>query len=216
MTTAATFQSLKVHSNQLLWGVTGGIGSGKSTVAAMLGDLGATVVDADGVSRALTAPGGQAMPAIVNRFGAQMADTTGGLNRANMRALVFSDAHAKDALQALLHPLIQQRMRQDIANAFAQNGVTHVVCDVPLLVESSHWRNDLSAVWVVDCDEQTQVKRVASRSHLSEEAVHAIMASQATRKQRLHAADTVVYNQGIDFCTLRKQVQASASRLGLS
>lgn len=182
----------------------------------MLADLGAVVVDADAVSHALTAAGGQAMPAIVERFGTHMADTTGALNRASMRALIFSDPSAKATLQSLLHPLIQQHMQDAITTGFAQPGITHVVCDIPLLVESSHWRAALSSVWVVDCDEQTQVTRVTTRNQLSEEAVRAIMASQASREQRLRAADVVVYNQGIDFETLRQQVRSSATLLGLS
>ena len=216
MNTAQTEQPSKVHAGQQLWGLTGGIGSGKSTVAAMLSDLGAAVVDADAVSRALTAAGGQAMPAIVQRFGAHMADATGALNRASMRELVFKDVSAKDTLQALLHPLIQQHMRTAIDAAFAQPDVTHVVCDIPLLVESSHWRAGLSRVWVVDCDESTQVARVMARNQLDKEAVRAIMASQASRAQRLHAADVVVYNEGIDLDGLRQQVHSSAALLGLS
>lgn len=216
MATVHSKHPIKPHAGQQLWGLTGGIGSGKSTVATMLGDLGAVVVDADAVSRALTAAGGQAMPAIIERFGQQVADATGALDRVSMRELVFSDASAKDTLQALLHPLIQQQMLNAINKAFAQPGVTHVVCDIPLLVESDQWRKGLSKVWVVDCDEQTQITRVMARSQLSQQAVRAIMASQATRTQRLHAADVVVYNQGIDFDSLRQQVASSAALLGLS
>lgn len=216
MDTAHSKHPIKAHAGQQLWGLTGGIGSGKSTVAAMLADLGAVVVDADAVSRALTAAGGQAMPAIVERFGAHVADATGALNRVSMRELIFSDASAKDTLQALLHPLIQQHMHNAICTAFAQPGITHVVCDIPLLVESNHWRKSLSKVWVVDCDEQTQMTRVTARSQLGQQAVRAIMASQASREQRLRAADVVVYNQGIGFDGLRQQVNASAALLGLS
>lgn len=204
------------QAHQQLWGLTGGIGSGKSTVAAMLVDLGAVLVDADAISRALTATGGDAIPALAQQFGLHAIDSNGALDRDYMRELVFKDTTAKRALQDLLHPLIKVRINQAIALGFQRADVTHVVCDIPLLVESAHWRANLDKIWVVDCDEQTQVSRVVARSQLSEQAVKAIMASQATRAKRVAAADVVIYNQGIDFDNLREQVNASAALLGLS
>jgi dephospho-CoA kinase len=199
-----------------LWGLTGGIGSGKSTVAAMLRDLGAVVVDADALSKSLTEAGGAAMPQIAAQFGRDMVQADGALNRARMRELVFRDADAKTRLQQVLHPLIQAAMASAVERAFANPNVTHVVCDIPLLVESAHWRAGLSSIWVVDCDEATQVERVVSRSQLTPDQVKAIMANQATRAQRNAAADVLVYNQGIGLDELRQQVGAAAAQLGLS
>ena len=176
-------------------GLTGGIGSGKSTVADLFAARGATIVDTDVIAHALTAPGGAAMPAIVAAFGAGFADANGALDRARMRALVFSDAGAKATLEAILHP----RIRDDaLAAASAARG-DYVIYAVPLLVESGTWRARVARVLAVDCREDVQIARVMARNHLSEAQVLAIMAAQASRAERLAAADDVIdNNDGLD------------------
>ena len=185
-------------------GLTGGIGSGKSTVAAALVELGgALLVDTDAISRALTAPGGGAMAAIEARFGRSFVASDGALDRAAMRELAFRDPAAKQALQSILHPMIgAETARQAALAAPGQR----VVFDVPLLVESGRWRRLVDRVLVVDCDESTQIARVMARSGLSDGAVRAILAQQATRAQRRAAADAVIHNDGLTLSQLREEV----------
>ncbi|TXD99433.1 dephospho-CoA kinase [Mitsuaria sp. TWR114] len=185
-------------------GLTGGIGSGKSTVAAALVELGgALLVDTDAISRALTAPGGGAMAAIEARFGRPFVASDGALDRAAMRDLAFRDPAAKQALESILHPMIgAETARQAALAASGQR----VVFDVPLLVESGRWRRLVDRVLVVDCDESTQIARVMARSGLSEGAVRAILAQQATRAQRRAAADAVIHNDGLTLSQLREEV----------
>ena len=198
----------------MLVGLTGGIGSGKSTVAGLLAQAGASVVDADAIARAATAPGGAALAAIAQQFGAGLLDARGALDRDAMRALVFSDASAKARLEAIIHPLVGQQMLAQAAQAQAA-GSRCVLLDIPLLVEGGHWRARLQRVLVVDCTPPTQVARVVARSGLSVEAIQAIQAAQATRAQRLAAADYVLYNEGISLENLRLQVQELAREFGL-
>lgn len=195
-------------------GLTGGIGSGKSTVAQMLADLGATVLDADAISRSVTAPGGDAIPAIAQAFGPQMIAPDGGMDRAAMRALVFARPHARQRLEAIVHPLVQQAMAAQLARAQAQ-GAKVAVLDIPLLVESPYWRDQVDAVLVVDCSEATQVARVMERSQLSETAVRSIIASQASREERRAAADWIIGNDGITLEQLRAQVLSISQKLPL-
>ena len=185
-------------------GLTGGIGSGKSTVAAALVELGgALLVDTDAISRALTAPGGGAMAAIEARFGRPFVASDGALDRAAMRELAFRDPAAKQTLESILHPMIgAETARQAALAAPGQR----VVFDVPLLVESGRWRRLVDRVLVVDCDESTQIARVMARSGLSEAAVRAILAQQATRAQRRAAADAVIHNDGLTLSQLREEV----------
>ena len=189
-------------------GLTGGIGSGKSTVARLLSEMGASVVDADAISRELTGPGGGALGVIAREFGAEFITAEGALDRDKMRALVFADPQARHRLEALLHPLIGDDTRKRAAAA------THsvVVFDIPLLVESAQWRARVNRVWVVDCDAETQVQRVMQRSGWTREAVEQVIAAQATRAQRALAADAVIYNQGIDLPTLRQHLEALLTR----
>ena len=188
-----------------LWiGLTGGIGSGKSTVAGMLADLGAQVVDTDAIARALTAPGGAALPALAQRFGADILDGQGALDRARMRALVFADPGAKAALEGLLHPLILQ---QALAEAAQARSGQAVVFDVPLLAESGHWRQRVDRVLVVDCPEDEQVRRVMARSGWQAVEVQRVIASQASREQRRALADAVILNAGISLSALKAQVE---------
>lgn len=190
-------------------GLTGGIGSGKSTVAGFLREAGACVIDADAISRELTAPGGGAIPAIAAAFGPQALTPEGALDRAHMRELAFSDTGARKRLEAILHPLIGAETEARAAAARE----SLLVFDVPLLVESGRWRPRLQRVLVVDCLEETQVRRVMQRSGWSREAVLAVLAQQASRAQRRAAADAVIYNDedcGLD--ALRARVLSLAAR----
>ena len=207
-------QALPEHSPFRL-GLTGGIGSGKSTVAARLQARGATLIDADHISRSLTAAGGVALPLIAQAFGADLIDAQGALNRARMRELVFADPSARQRLEAILHPLIAEQTRQQHEAAVAA-GSKLVVHDIPLLVESGHWRTRLDGVLVVDCRESTQTERVMARSALTHEAVQAIIDAQATRTQRLATADWVIYNDdGVTIETLHAYTDQIAAWFGL-
>lgn len=171
-------------------GLTGGIGSGKSTVAEMLVRRGAVLVDTDAIARALTAPGGAALPALASEFGPEILQPDGALDRDRMRALAFGDAGAKARLEAVLHPLIGAEAARQAAAADARC----VVFDVPLLAESTHWRSRVDRVLVVDCDEAVQQARVIRRSGWSADAVQRVIAQQATRAQRRAIADAVIHN----------------------
>lgn len=196
-------------------GLTGGIGSGKSTVAAMLADLGAAVIDADALARSVTAPGGLAIAEIREAFGADFITTAGALDRDRMRALAYTDNLARQRLEAIIHPLVSQETwrRASVAEA---SGHRCLVFDVPLLVESAHWRQKVDQVLVVDCRTETQITRVMTRSGLERLAVEAIIAAQASREQRLKAADAVIYNDGISLAVLKENVHALATGFGLS
>jgi dephospho-CoA kinase len=174
-------------------GLTGGIGSGKSTMAGLLKQRGWDVIDADALSRQLTAPHGAAMPEIQRLFGDQFVAEDGSLQRERMRELVFKQPQAKLQLQSLLHPMVL-----DLINAseiqIKREGKPLVVLDIPLLVESVHWRQKLDRVLVIDCSAETQIRRVTKRSHLAPALVKQIMETQASRAQRLSAADWVVFN----------------------
>ena len=195
-------------------GLTGGIGAGKSTVARMLTDLGAALIDADALSRASTAPGGAAIPSIRASFGESLITPDGAMDRDAMRALVFADPSAKHRLEAIVHPLVHQAI--ETAAASAQNSGHHwLVFDIPLLVESQRWPAQLDKVLVVDCSEQTQLDRVMARNGLARADVERIIASQASRAQRLAAADIVVFNDQKPLDTLRSEVVSAAQHFGL-
>ncbi len=195
-------------------GLTGGIGSGKSTVAAMLEACGAAVVDADQISRQLTAANGAALPAIAQAFGPSLIAADGALDRARMRGLIFRQPQARQQLEAIIHPLVGQETARQAQAAMAQ-GRRMVVYDIPLLVESGRWRRQLDAVIVVDCREQTQIDRVVTRNQLSPDAVRGIMAAQASRRQRRACADVVLFNDAIPLPRLQAQVSLVARRFGL-
>ncbi|MBT9456873.1 MAG: dephospho-CoA kinase [Burkholderiaceae bacterium] len=190
--------------NPLRIGLTGGIGSGKSTVARALVDLGATLIDTDAIARELTAPGGAALPAIAQRFGSQAIGADGALDRAQMRELAFGDAGNRLALEAILHPMIGAETSRLAAEV---NSAT-IVFDVPLLVESGRWRDRVDRVLVVDCLEATQIERVMRRSGWTALAVQAVLDQQATRRQRRAAADAVIFNEGLSLTELQQQVLA--------
>ncbi len=185
-------------------GLTGGIGSGKSTVAGLLTQQGATLVDADAISRRLTEPGGAAIAALAAEFGPEIVDSSGALNRDRMRQLVFVDIAAKRRLEAILHPMIgaETQRQADAATTSA------IVFDVPLLVESAHWRGRVDRILIVDCEETTQVARVRERSGLSADAVRAIIAQQASRQRRRACADAIIYNDAISLADLTQHVGA--------
>jgi dephospho-CoA kinase len=192
-------------------GLTGGIGSGKSTVANMFAALGAVVIDADGISRSLTAPHGAAIETIKQQFGEDMIGTDGSLSRDRMRDLIFTNVGAKKHLEAIIHPLIKQQMqRQDQAAVAA--GVTIIVYDIPLLVESKNWRSTLDKILVIDCLEQTQIKRVMHRNTLKTADVEKIIAAQASRKMRNCAADIVIFNDSITVEQLRERATQVAQQ----
>ena len=196
-------------------GLTGGIGSGKSTVASMLAAKGAAVIDADAISRSLTAPGGRAMAAIAQTFGPHMIDAQGAMDRQAMRQAVFQDPQAKQKLEAIIHPLVSQ-ITAEQAQAAVQSGHRVLVFDVPLLVESGErWRKQVDRVIVVDCDAETQRQRVMARSGLAAEEIDRIIALQASRAQRLACADLVILNQGLSLSQLESKVAHVAADFGL-
>ncbi len=195
-------------------GLTGGIGSGKSTVLRVLASLGAATVDADAVSRATTAPGGSAMPAIARVFGSGFVAPDGGLDRERMRAHVFAQPEARRELEAIVHPLVSQAIAAEGERALAA-GSRCLVLDIPLLVEGGRWPGLLDHVLVVDCLEDTQVRRVMARSGLAEGQVRAIIAAQASRARRLAAADSVIFNDDLPLPALEAQVREWAAGFGL-
>lgn len=173
-------------------GLTGGIGSGKSTVANLFVARGADLVDTDAIAHELTGAEGAAMPALAAEFGGEILAVDGSLNRPVLREKVFSDPLAKARLEGILHPMIRQLSTQRCQ----QSQAPYVVLAVPLLVESGNWRQRCQRIVVVDCDEAVQIRRVQSRSGLPEAQIRQIMASQATRAQRLAVADDVIDNNG--------------------
>jgi len=185
-------------------GLTGGIGSGKSTVARLLVDCGAFLVDTDAIARALTLPGGAAMPALAAEFGAGMVAPDGSLDRERMRERIFADPAAKNRLEAILHPMIAEETQRQAALA----GTHPVVFDVPLLTESSYWRERVDRVLVVDCHEATQVERVMARSGWTADAVQRVMALQASRSARRAIADAVIFNDGLSAQALGDEVRS--------
>jgi dephospho-CoA kinase len=178
-----------------LIGLTGGIGSGKTTVSNLFAQLGAGIVDTDLIAHQITAPGGKAIPLIRDHFGAEFIDNGGALDRAKMRSLVFQNPEAKKALEEITHPLIhQETLRQ--AGQLADAGAPYLLLVVPLLIESGAWIDQIDYLVVVDCPEETQIQRVMHRSNLSRTEVEAILKAQASRQERLALANTVIDNQG--------------------
>jgi dephospho-CoA kinase len=196
-------------------GLTGGIGSGKSTVAAMLVAQGLPLIDADALSRAATQVGGLAISPIRAAFGDDMIAADGSLNRDAMRQAMLADANAKARLEAILHPLIGQQIDLELKLAH-EAGSQIAVLDIPLLVEGgARWRSRVDAVWVVDCQPQTQISRVKARSGWPMAQIEAVMAAQASRVQRLAAADAVIFNENISLSELEQQVLALLKSLKL-
>ena len=180
----------------LVVGLTGGIGSGKSTVAALFAEHGAGIVDTDAIAHRLTQTGGEAIAAIRAAFGNEYIMDDGALNRAKMRGLVFSDAAAKQRLEQILHPLIREQAKAQLQQLEAS---PYIILVVPLLPESPAFRQLVQRVLVVDCDENTRIARVIGRSRMTEEEVRAIIARQTPRAERLQLADDVISNDaGLD------------------
>lgn len=173
-------------------GLTGGIGSGKSTVAGLFETRGAGVVDTDHLAHALTAPGGAAMPAILARFGADVVRADGALDRVAMRARAFADPAERKALEAILHPLIRAAAR----TALDALDTPYALLVVPLLIETGHYLPWCQCVVVVDCRRETQIARVMARNGQSRKEVECILATQASRTERLAVADAVIDNEG--------------------
>lgn len=195
-------------------GLTGGIGSGKSTVAAFLAQLGAHLIDADAIARAVTAPKGAAITQLKAAFGADILDAEGALNREKMRHLVYGDRAVKSRLEEIVHPMVGQVIARQ-AQLAESSGATCIVFDIPLLVESKHWRKSLDRILVVDCLASTQIARVAVRSALDAAEVMKILAAQATREDRLSAADMVLFNDEITLDALAMHVQEIGTQFGL-
>ncbi|KVC90129.1 dephospho-CoA kinase [Burkholderia ubonensis] len=189
-------------------GLTGGIGSGKTTVADLFAARGASIVDTDLIAHRITAPGGLAMPAIEQAFGPDFVAADGSLDRAKMRALIFSDDAARRRLEAITHPLIRTETDREGREARG----AYVMFVVPLLVESGSWKSRVDRVLVVDCDVETQIARVMRRNRFTREQVEAIIARQATRDARLAAADDVILNDATTPDALAAQVDALHQR----
>lgn len=194
---------MTIPTSRLIIGLTGGIGSGKSTVADRFAALGATLVDTDLIAHGLTGPDGAAMPAIRAAFGAAVIADDGRLDRAAMRALAFSDPAARKRLEAILHPMIREQSQREIEAATG----CYVMLVVPLLVESGTWRERAHRLLVVDCPVEVQIERVMRRSQLAREQVLAILAAQATREARLAVADDRIDNGG-EPAAIDPQVEA--------
>jgi len=182
-------------------GLTGGIGSGKTTIANLFQEYGISVIDTDAIAHQLSAPNGLAIPAIRQEFSDAAIAPDGAMDRNWMRELIFSDTGAKQKLERILHPLI----RQECEKAAVLATSAYVIFVVPLLVESGNWRQRVNRIAVVDCLEQTQISRVMTRNNLSREQVLAIMRAQVSREQRLAAADDIIVNEG-DLSAAKKQV----------
>lgn len=189
---------------RLIIGLTGGIGSGKSTVGRMLVERGAHLVDMDAISRELTAPGGAALEAIAREFGQDMIDPHGAMDRQRMRELAFADPTALARLEHILHPLIGLQAEMEAAKASTSQ---HIVFDVPLLAEGGRrWRDVVDRVLVIDCETETQIARVMARSGWTRDAVEKVLARQATRQARRAVADDIILNEGLSLTQLRAEV----------
>lgn len=195
-------------------GLTGGIGSGKSTVLGMLQALGAAAIDADAISRATTAAGGAAIPLIARQFGPEFVTPDGALDRTRMRERAYAHPEARRELERIIHPLVGEEIARQVEAALAA-GARCIVYDIPLLVESGRWRQQLDRVLVVDCEPETQVARVVARSGLAPDEVRAIIAAQAPRALRLAAADLVICNEGLTLEALRHEVEQAWRSFGL-
>jgi dephospho-CoA kinase len=175
----------------LVVGLTGGIGSGKSSVATLFHTCGAVLIDADAVSHSISQPGQAGALAVAEKFGAKFLDASGAIDRAAVREHVFSNPDARKQLESLLHPLIREAMLTQLRAASLD---CYVIWMVPLLIESGRAREVCQRIVVVDCPEDEQIKRVQLRSNLSADAVRAIMAAQVGRTERLAAADEIIDN----------------------
>jgi dephospho-CoA kinase len=186
-----------------LVGLTGGIGCGKSSVAILFKECGVTVVDSDQISHQLTDSGGEAIAAIRAEFGDEFIDSNGALDRSKMRQLAFSDSHARRRLESVLHPMIREKMLEQVR---ANSAETYLLLVIPLLLEADNYRELVQRILVVDCEEETQLARTMRRSGMIEQEVRAIMAGQIAREERLKCADDIIRNDA-DIDSLRFQVK---------
>jgi len=173
-------------------GLTGGIGSGKTTVAESFASNGASVVDTDKISHLLTGPNQPALAEIARNFGPQFLASDGSLDRIRMRNLVFADPSARKNLEEILHPMIREETVRQIQNAIAP----YVIVVVPLLIESDSYKKTMNRILVVDCEPETQISRVTERSGLNREEVLSIIKTQVSRERRLSEANDIIYNEG--------------------
>ncbi|MBS2781340.1 dephospho-CoA kinase [Aeromonas salmonicida] len=183
--------------------ITGGIGSGKTTIANQFAELGIDIVDADVIAREVVEPGTPALAAIAAQFGPEMLDPQGRLDRRSLRERVFSDPDAKAWLNGLLHPLIRQEMLRQCANARSP----YCLLVVPLLIEN-RLTQLANRVLVIDVDEATQIERTCRRDGVSRAQAEAILAAQASRAERLAAADDVLDNQNDAAETIKRRILA--------
>ena len=190
-----------MNGSKFSLGITGGIGSGKTTVANIVAELGATIIDTDLIAHQVTAPNGLAITAIVARFGEDMLDTDGALDRKKMRELVFKQPQARRELEAILHPII----RQECERQALIGGGSYPIFVVPLLYESGTWAERVSRILVVDCEEETQIQRVMARNGFSRQQVEDILLIQATRAERLSIAHDVI-NSDQDLAQIRREI----------
>ena len=205
---------VKVGSSALRVGLTGGIGSGKSTVAGMLVDCGAVLIDADAISRATTASGGAAIALLAAQFGSGAINADGAMDRDFMRQLAFDDPAVRKQLETIIHPLVGiETLRQ--AELADLAGKACVVFDIPLLVESGTWRSKLDQILVIDCSEATQISRVTTRNGWTPDAVQKVLTAQASRAARRAAADICVYNDELSLQALSLLVRHISLRFGL-
>ena len=196
-------------------GLTGGIGSGKSTVAKLLAALGAAVFDADAIARDVTLANGLALPEITRVFGNNILTPTGAMDREKMRAMVYADPSARKRLESIVHPLVGAEIQRQASQA-SEDAHPCVVFDVPLLVESTTWRQKVDHVLVVDCTPEVQIDRVMARNPLTRAEVEKIIATQATRSRRLAAADSVIFNVRLSLGELAGEVHEISHLFGLS
>lgn len=175
----------------MIIGLTGGIACGKTAATDVFRKLGVPVIDADEASRALTGPGGKALPEVALAFGADMIDAQ-GMKRDLMRDIIFSDPHAKEKLEGILHPMIKREMFEQLKTVKAP----YVILSVPLLLESGRWANAVKRVLVIDVSEDEQINRLVYDRHMSEEQARAIIDSQISRDKRIAAADDLIDNSG--------------------
>lgn len=201
---------------QTAWhiGITGGIGSGKSTVAKILAQLHAHIVDADKIAHACTSNNGAAVESIRQNFGDSYVDAHGNMRRDAMRALVFQDKQAKNTLESIVHPIVLKQIQAQ-ADAAERAGVSIIIYELPLLVESEHWHKRLHKVWVVESDHETQIQRCIQRNQLSRPQIEAILKQQASNNERRNIADAVVINgANTDINQLSAQIHALIADFG--
>jgi dephospho-CoA kinase len=183
-------------------GITGGIGSGKTSVSNFFAEFGASIIDTDVIAHELCKPNGMAMPLIKLNFGEDFIQADGAMNRSKMRELIFKDAQVKQQLESILHPLI----RQQTELMATQSTGLYAILVIPLLIESKKWVNRLDRILVIDCKEETQIQRVMQRNGFNREQVLQIMATQVNRHERLQYADDLINTEN-DFATIRQQVE---------